>query len=97
MKSLDIGIIRTLININDLRLFNPPGHEDRVMLDMPEMFVDCDLPAVIRGRIHLEKVRINLEEFNLRKSSSFLLVQSKNRDSCPCSSGGYPWKNISLK
>ncbi|MCK4852277.1 MAG: hypothetical protein KAS86_04100 [Candidatus Omnitrophica bacterium] len=68
MKSLDIGIIRTLIDINDLRLFNPPGYEDRVMLDMPEIFVDYDLPAIIRGRIHLEKVRINLKEFVVVKN-----------------------------
>lgn len=69
MKSLNIGIINTLVGIKDLRLFNPPGYEDKVMLDMPEVYVDYDLPAIIKGKIHLEEVRIDLKEFVVVKNA----------------------------
>jgi hypothetical protein len=69
MKSLNIGIINTLVGINDLRLFNPPGYEDKVMLDMPEIFIDYDLLAIIGGKIHLEEVRINLKELVVVKNA----------------------------
>ena len=69
MRNLNIGIIKTLIGIDDLRLYNPPGYQDKVMLDMPEIFVDYDLPAIIKGKIHLNEVRINLKEFVVVKNA----------------------------
>ena len=68
MRSLNVGIIRTLVEIRNLRLFNPKGYSDKVMLDMPEIYVDYDLPAVFKGKIHLEEMRINMREFTVVKN-----------------------------
>ena len=70
MKSLNIGVIKTLLGITDLKLYNPRGFEDKVMLDMPEIYVNYDLPAIIKGNIHLEEVRINLKEFVVVKNAN---------------------------
>lgn len=69
MKSLNIGIIKTLVGINGLRLYNPPGYQDKVMLDMPEIYIDYDLPAILGGKIHLKEVRIHLKEFTVVKNA----------------------------
>ena len=69
MKSLTVGILNTLVGIKDLKLFNPQGYKDKVMIDMPEIFVDYDLPAIIKGKIHLPEVRLNLKEFVVVKNS----------------------------
>lgn len=68
MKSLKVGIINTLVGIKGLRLYNPPGYEDKVMLDMPEIFVDYDLGAMLGGKVHLPEVRIDLKEFVVVKN-----------------------------
>lgn len=68
MRSLNVGIIRTLVGIKSLRLFNPEDFRDTIMLDMPEIYVDYDLPAIIRGKIHLEDMRIDLKEFVVVKN-----------------------------
>ncbi|MBC8473775.1 MAG: hypothetical protein H8D54_03090 [Candidatus Omnitrophica bacterium] len=68
IKSMDVGIVKTLIGIRDLRLFNPSGFEDRLMVDMPEIYVDYDLAAFFKGKTHLEKVRLNLQEFTVVKN-----------------------------
>jgi len=69
IKSLKIGTVSTLVDINGLRLLNPSGFKDRVMLDMPEVYVDYDLPAIIKGTIHLKEVRIDLKEFVVVKNA----------------------------
>jgi len=66
--SLNIGIVKTLVGIKSLKLYNPEGFQDRVMLDMPEVFVDYDLPAALKGTVHLNEVRIDLKEFIVVKN-----------------------------
>jgi len=65
MQSLNIGIIKTLVGIKELKLYNPDGYKDRVMLDMPEIYVDYDLAAAFRGKVHLKEMRMNLKEFTV--------------------------------
>lgn len=70
VRKMAVGIMSTLVSIEDLRLLNPPGYKDRVMLDMPEIYVDYDLPAMIGGRIHLNKLRLNMSEFVVVKNEN---------------------------
>lgn len=73
IQSFEIGVVKTLIGIKDLKLFNPPGFKDRVMLDMPEIYVNYDLPAIIKGNIHLREMRLNMKEFTVVKNEKGLL------------------------
>lgn len=68
IQSLRVGILNTLVGIKNLKLYNPKGFEDPLMLNMPEIYVDYDLPAIIKGKIHLPEVRINMEEFYVIKN-----------------------------
>jgi hypothetical protein len=70
IRSMDIGIFKTLIGINELQLYNPSGFIDEVMIDCPEIYVDYDLGAFIKGRTHLEEVRLNLKEFIVVKNEA---------------------------
>ena len=54
IRSLNVGIIRTIIAVRSLKLYNPAGYKDRVMLVILEIYVDYDLPAIIRGNVHLK-------------------------------------------
>ena len=69
MSEINVGIIKTLVDIKGLRLYNPAGFKDKIMLDMPEIYVDYDLPAVFRGKIHLKEMRINMKEFVVEKNT----------------------------
>ncbi len=68
MGSFKVGILRTLVGIKNLRLYNPKGYPEKIMLDMPEIYVDYDLGAITKGTIHLEEMRINLKEFVVVKN-----------------------------
>ena len=67
--NLKIGMIKTLVGIKDLKLYNPRGFEDRIMLDMPEIYVDYDLPEILQGKIHLYDMRIDLQKFVVVKNA----------------------------
>lgn len=68
VQSLGVGIFRSVVDIKELKLFNPKNFKDRVMIHMPEIYVDYDLPAIMKGDIHLREVRIDLKEFLVVKN-----------------------------
>lgn len=68
MKGIDLGIANGYVGIQEMKLFNPKGYEDKIMVDMPEIYVAYDLPAIMKGNIHLPELRINLEEFVIVKN-----------------------------
>jgi len=65
---LSMSILKTDIDIRGLRLFNPKGFRDKVMLDMPEIFVDYDLPSIFKDIIHLKYVKIDMKELVVLKN-----------------------------
>jgi hypothetical protein len=68
MRSFRVGLINTLVGIRNLRLYNPGGYKDSIMVDMPEIYVDYDLPAIFKGKIHLEEIRIDMNKFVVVKN-----------------------------
>jgi len=65
---LKAGLLNTMVDITDLKLYNPPDFEDKVMVDMPKIYVDYDLSAILKGDIHLSAVQIELREFVVVKN-----------------------------
>jgi hypothetical protein len=61
--TLDIGLFRTAVLIKDLKLFNPEIFPEKLMMDLPELYVKYDLPSIMKGTIHLPELRVNLKEF----------------------------------
>ena len=68
IQSFNIGVVNTLVGIKKLRLLNPAGFKDPVMLDVPEVYVDYDLGAIMGGNLHLEEMRLNIKEFIVVKN-----------------------------
>ena len=70
IKSLNVSLLGTYVGIDGLKLFNPKGYQDKVMADLPEIYVDYDLAKIIQGNIHLPEVRFHLEEFVVVKNEN---------------------------
>ncbi|MBN1526648.1 MAG: hypothetical protein JW919_03585 [Candidatus Omnitrophica bacterium] len=68
MGRLAIGIINQSVGIKELRIFNPAGFAEKLMLDMPEIYVKYDLVAFLGGKIHLPHMRIHMKEFIVEKN-----------------------------
>jgi hypothetical protein len=66
--SFGVGLMNTLVDIKNLRIMNPAGFKDKNMLNMSEIYVDYDLPAIFGGKVHLTEARINMQEFMVVKN-----------------------------
>ena len=45
IRSMNVGIFKSLIGINELQLHNPQGFKDKLMVDLPEIYVDYNIWA----------------------------------------------------
>ncbi len=73
MDSMNIGIVKTLLSIKGLVLYNPTDFEDKIMMDLPEIYVDYDLGAFLKKKVHLNEVRLDLKEFVVVKNKQGVL------------------------
>jgi len=73
MSGFSAGILSSTVSIRGLRLHNPKGFTDPVMVDMPEIYVAYHLPAVLGGTIHLKEARIDLAEFMVIRNKDGVL------------------------
>lgn len=69
MGKLDINLSKTFIQIKDLKLFNPSGYPDKIMVDLPEIYIDYNLKSILAGKIHLSEIRLNLKKFFVVKNN----------------------------
>ena len=46
--SMNVGLFKSVIDIKQLQLNNPKGFNDKVMVDMPEIYADYDLGAFFK-------------------------------------------------
>ncbi len=68
IQDLKTSLRGSFVDIKGLKVLNPEKFQDRSMLNMPEIYVKYDLPAIIGGKVHLNEMRIDLEEFQVVKN-----------------------------
>lgn len=64
-----LSLLRQDISIKGLKLYNPPGFPDEVLLDVPEVSVNCNPWGIFRGRLQMSRVVINVREMVLIKDA----------------------------
>lgn len=67
---IQVGLLRTSIGIRGVRIANPRGFSDPVMVDLPELYVNYRLLPLLGGRVHLEEVRLHLREVVVEKNAA---------------------------
>ena len=94
MSGFSFGIIRGVVDIRNLRVLNPKGYKDPNMVDMPEIYVNYNLPAIISGKIYLPEVRIDMKQFTVVKNekgelnlNALKVVQAQKKSGQPSGSG----------
>lgn len=59
---MDVGLLESKIDITDMKLLNPEGFPDKVMINMPKLLIDFELASFFKDRAHFETVELNLKE-----------------------------------
>lgn len=71
IRKVHIGIFKTSVSIEGLTISNPPGLADELLADIPEVYVDYDLPSLFIDTIHIRELRLIVQELHV--------VQDKDR------------------
>jgi uncharacterized protein involved in outer membrane biogenesis len=88
--SLDVGLFRPAVQIKDLKLFNPGAFPEKLMMDLPELYVKYDLPAIMKGTVHLRELKVNLKEFVVVKTAKGEINVNSLQALQPKQGGGKP-------
>lgn len=72
-----LGVFSQSVRISDFRMYNPKGFSRSVLVDLPKINVKYDLGAILRKRLHLVNLEVELRELGLEKNK----VGSLNVDS----------------
>lgn len=70
ISSARLGLSKTYLAVNELKIFNPSGFADKTLADLPEIYADYNLWDFLRGVAHLEELRINLKELDVVRSKN---------------------------
>ena len=70
VQRMEVGVFRSRVIVRGLKVLNPAGFPEEVMADLPEIYVDYDLPALFRGTAHLTEMRLELKELIVVKNAA---------------------------
>lgn len=69
--TMDVSLLASKVDVTDMRLLNPAGFPDKVMIDIPKLLVDVELASLFKQRKHVETLELNLKEL--------MVVRNKER------------------
>lgn len=64
IKKIDIGLFKPLVEIQSLKIYNPSGFTERLMADIPQIYVDYDLAGFFKNKVHLKELKIDIKELS---------------------------------
>ncbi|HTL69692.1 MAG TPA: AsmA family protein [Candidatus Eisenbacteria bacterium] len=62
ISNTDFSLLKSSIRLKGLKVMNPSGYADKLMIDAPLILIDMDPQALFRGQAHFEEVRLDLRE-----------------------------------
>ena len=65
-----LGLVEPTITIKDFKLFNPPSFGGTPFLDIKEIHVEYDRPALAKSNLHITLLRFNLGELDIVKNEA---------------------------
>lgn len=88
LGGFSLGVLKQAVRIKNFKMYNPQGFPKDVLVSIPEISVDYDLPALLKGKLHIPKIVVNLEEMGVTKNKegklnvdSLKVVQKEEKSS----------------
>ena len=68
MGGVNLSFLSASIRIKNLQVANPAGYSEKVMVDVPQIFIDFNPGALFKGKAHFEEVKLDLKELVVIKN-----------------------------
>lgn len=70
IEDVDLSILKSWIDIKELEVFNPSRFIGQVMVDIPKIYIDYELGDLMKGKIYIKELEINLRELIIVKNAN---------------------------
>lgn len=90
VASVDLGVFKPVVAVKELKLFNPSGYLDKLMVDLPEFYADYSLADFLKGKVYLRQLRVNLKSLEVSKNAQGKLNLESLKALQPKGSGPAP-------
>jgi uncharacterized protein involved in outer membrane biogenesis len=68
--TLDVGLLSPVFSMRDLKVYNSAEYGGTPFVNMPELFVEYDRWALLKLKLHITLLRLNLAEVNVVRSDT---------------------------
>jgi hypothetical protein len=66
--SVDVRLFSSKLDVRDLTLMNPPEYQEKMFVDMPELYIDYRLRSMLGGAPHINDMLINIKQLVIVKT-----------------------------
>ena len=67
--SVDLGLFSSKVDVRDLKLMNPSEFQDKLFVDMPQLYVDYQFGSMLSGAPHINDMLINIKQLVVVKNN----------------------------
>jgi hypothetical protein len=68
MHGLSVGVFRHSLRVSGFKMYNPEGFSKSALIDLPKAAVDYDLFSLLKGKLRLTRLDIELHEVLIEKN-----------------------------
>ena len=66
--SVDVGLFSSKVDVRNLTLMNPPEFQEKMFVDMPQLYIDYRLGSMLSGAPHINDMLINIKQLVVVKT-----------------------------
>jgi hypothetical protein len=67
--AVNVGLLNGKLDVDNLKLMNPPDFEEKMFVDLPQFHLDYRLGSMIAGAPHINDMLINLKQIVVVKNA----------------------------
>ena len=67
--SVNLGLFSSKVDVHDVKLMNPPEFQDKLFVDMPQLYVDYQFGSMLSGAPHINDMLINIKQLVVVKNN----------------------------
>ena len=89
-----VGLKKSDVHVKELKIYNPKGYENMLLLEVPEIYIHYAPKDIIKGKIHLPQLRVNISQVNVEKDKNGVLnvdhfkIVQPDKDKAPAEKSG---------
>ncbi len=69
LESIKVGLLTANVDVTGLKIHNPSGFPEKIMLNIPKIYINYDLFGFFSRKVHLKKLLIEIKDVNIAKSA----------------------------